>query len=335
MTPEIMCTHGLPIKQQRDAWRAWFSSVFELEEPEDANRGFRAESRYWALNDLGIGLISAPALRATRSRTLVRSNPVDHWCLTIGNHETGISTPNDSLTVPAKTPFLVSLGVVLASERLADERLHLYLPRDSFADIASQLDAAQSTMLEAGLGRLLGHFLRNLALSLPTLAPADLPHVTAAVRAMVGACVVPTADRIALAAGQIDATRLDKVRRIVRRNIDSPALDAGMICGALGVSRSQLYRMLKSEGGVARYIQKLRLEACHAWLSDDSDVRTIAEISERVGFDNPSQFSRAFRREFGASPSEIRIAAMENASIAPAAQHLLGLRPLSRLLTAL
>jgi hypothetical protein len=72
----------------------------------------------------------------------VRRNPVDHWCLTLGEHDTGVQKRDDCFRVPAQTPFLVSLGVDLTSERVADERLHIYLPRDNFAEIATQLDAA-------------------------------------------------------------------------------------------------------------------------------------------------------------------------------------------------
>jgi AraC-like DNA-binding protein len=333
MTPEILSTHGLPPPQQLDAWRSWFSSVFEVELPEDSSRGFLAESRYWTLDGFGIGQVSAPGLRATRSKALVRRNPMDHWCLTLGEHDTGVQKRDDCFRVPAQTPFLVSLGVDLTSERVADERLHIYLPRDNFAEIASQLDAARGIGLETGLGRLLGDFLRNLAHDLPKLAPADLPHVTAAVRAMIGACVVPTPDRMVVAAGHIDATRLDRIRRIIRRNVESPKLDAAMLCGALGISRTQLYRLLQGEGGVAHYIRKLRLEACHARLSDPSSRGTVAEIAARLGFDDASQFSRAFRREFGATPREVRVAAGGRAG--PVPPEASGIRPLSEFLRKL
>lgn len=336
MTPEIISTRGLPPGQQLDAWREWFSSVFEVERPQEARHGFPAESRYWALDGFGFGRVAAPGLCAARPRTLVRRNPVDHWCLTLGQRDTGIRTSDDSLAVPAWTPFLVSLGTDLASERVADERLHLYLPRDSFAEIASQLDAARGAVFATGLGRLLGHFLRNLARVLPGLTPAELPQITAAVRAMVGACVVPSADRIVLAAAQIDATRLDRIRRIVRRNIESPELGTGMLCGALGISRTQLYRLLQGEGGVAHYIRRLRLEACHARLSDPSSAGTIAGIAARLGFEDASQFSRAFRREFGATPRDVRAAALaEPGTALPRREDAPAGAPLGQLLEAL
>lgn len=335
MTPETLSTHGLPVTQQLDAWSGWFSSIFEMEEPADRSRGFAAESRYWAMDGFGIGQVSAPDLRAARTRALLRSNPVDHWCLTLGQRDTGISTPKASIVVPAGTPFLVSLGVDVVSQRAADERLHIYLPRDSFAELGAQLEAARGVVLETGLGRLLGDFLRNLARSLPKLAPSDLPHVAAAVRAMVGACVIPTPDRLVAAAGQIDATRLDRIRRLVRRNIEAPELGAGMLCDALGISRTQLYRLLQGEGGVARYIQKLRLEACRAQLGDGSRAGTIAEIAARFGFDDASRFSRAFRREFGVTPRDVRTGAAAEAAGPPRPSDALGIRPLGELLQVL
>lgn len=335
MTPEILSTHDLPAAQQLEAWRASFSAVFDLEQPQDTRLGFRAESRHWALDGLGIGKVSAPSLRAVRSRALVRSNPVDHWVLTVGQRDTGIRTPHDSVAVPAGTPFLISLGTDVSSERVADERLHIYLPRDNFAEIATQLDAARGLPLDTGLGRLLGDFLRNLACKLPNLTQEDVPHVTAAVRAMVGACVAPSADRIIQASRQIDAMRLDKIRRIVRQNIESPELDGGMICGALGMSRTQLYRLLNGEGGVAHYIRRLRLEACHDRLSDAANPATVGQIAARLGFDDPSQFSRSFRREFGMTPREVRAAALAGTGPASSPADLEGMRPLRAFLQGL
>lgn len=309
MTPEIMSTHHLPPAQQLDAWRSWFSSVFDVEHhPEYGEQGFPAESRHWTMDGFGVSQVRAPSLRALRTRTLVRRNPVDHWVVTLGQHDTSISTSDDSMAVPAQTPFLVSLGEDVFSERVADERLHFYLPRDHFGSFATQLDAARGRILESGLGRLLADFLRHLARTLPELRPEELPHVTGAVRAMVGACLVPSSDRMVLAAGQIDAVRLERVRRAVQRHMASPRLDAALLCHEVGMSRTQLYALLQGEGGVQHYIRRQRLEACHARLRDGTNRGSIAEIASRMGFDDPSQFSRVFRQEFGATPSEVRAA---------------------------
>ena len=54
------------------------------------------------------------------------------------------------------------------------------------------------------------------------------------------------------------------------------------------------------------YIQHRRLLAAHAALADPNDRRRILDIADEHGFGDGAEFSRAFRREFGDCPSEVR-----------------------------
>jgi len=60
----------------------------------------------------------------------------------------------------------------------------------------------------------------------------------------------------------------------------------------------------------SRWIQHQRLLASHALLSDVSCTATIAAIAQEFCFDDASAFSRVFRRKFGASPRDVRAAAL-------------------------
>jgi len=83
------------------------------------------------------------------------------------------------------------------------------------------------------------------------------------------------------------------------------------------MSRSNLYRLFEDSGGIARYIQRERLLEAHAVLADPANTQSISSIAEDLCFADASTFSRAFKREFGHSPGELRSAAL--AGLAPSA----------------
>jgi AraC-like DNA-binding protein len=318
MTPERFATHSLPAPDQFEAWRVWFHSVFDVMPRQLVEEGFPAESQLWKLDGLAVSRVSAPAIHVARTKALIRRDPVDHWVITLGHRvTTAVRTAGASLEAPAGVPFVLSLGNELISERSRDERLQFYLPRNSFCELAPMLDAVRGTVLNTPLGRLLADYMLLLERNLPDLTPEDLPRLTGAVRAMVGACIVPSPDRLAAATSQIGLGRLERVRRAVRRHLRSPSLGPDMLCREVGTSRSQLYRLLEGESGVARYIQRQRLLEGHVALCDVSNIKRIAVIAEELCFADASGFSRAFRQEFAMSPSDVRAASL--AGLAPAA----------------
>ncbi|MBR0682787.1 helix-turn-helix domain-containing protein [Roseomonas eburnea] len=319
MSTQVFSTRAVPADQQLDAWRSWFEPVFDVAKPDDGTaQGFEAESAVRILGGAVFSQVTTPHIHAIRGMRNIRRDPVDHWSITVGTRETRLTLARGSLAVPASTPFVVCLGEPVESEREADERLQLYLPRDRFASLAPVLDQARGTPMLGPTGRLLADYLRLLARSLPGLPDEDLPRLSEPIRAMVAACVTPVGAVSELAAEQMDLTRLEQVRQAIRRRLSSATLTAGSLCREVGMSRSQLYRLLEGEGGVIHYIQRLRLQASHAVLSDPHDMRPIAAIAEACGFYDPSTFSRAFRREFGVAPSDFRVAARVGAAPATA-----------------
>src|SRR5262249_51170805 len=73
-------------------------------------------------------------------------------------------------------------------------------------------------------------------------------------------------------------------------------------------------------GGVARYIQRQRLLEARAVLSDPRTTQSISAIAENLCFVDASSFSRAFKREFGYSPSQVRSAALAGVTLGAAPQ---------------
>jgi len=310
MTPATLATHSLPVSEQFDAWRAWYAAVFDTSSRQPAVEGFRARTTAWTLDGFGFSRVATPPISITRTKTLVRRNPVDHWCISLGETSAiTLKVGEDVVEAAPRVPFIFSLGDETYSERALD-RIQLYLARDHFQAIAPLLDGARGMALDTPEGHLLTDYMILLERNIPHLPAGDGPKLARAIQAMVSACVAPSADRLVEAGSVIDLTLMERVRRAVARNLRSPSLSPEKLCREAATSRSQLYRLLEDEGGVAHYILRRRLSESFSLLCDSSSNLPIGKVAEMLCFADGSSFSRAFRREFGISPSDVRAGAV-------------------------
>lgn len=97
-----------------------------------------------------------------------------------------------------------------------------------------------------------------------------------------------------------------KVQKFVADNLDDDQLDVSAVCQHVGLSRMQVHRKLKALTGksTTKFIRSLRMHHARQLLQK-TDLH-IAEIAFRVGYSDPSYFSRQFSEEFGQPPSYAR-----------------------------
>lgn len=316
MLPEIFTTKTVCPRDRTKAWQEWFAPVLDVTPLLDANEEFLAENRVWKLGGLVMSRVSAPPVRVVRTKTHVRRSAIDHWVITYAQRGTmTVNTDIASFEVPAGVPYLWSLGEESESERSRVDRVQFFMSRDAFSDIAPMLDAARGSILDTQLGHLLGDYMLALERRLPALTLAELPALSNAVRSIIVAAVAPSSARLALAKDQIGFGRMEQVRKAVRRHLRSPVLGPASLSRLVAISRSNLYRLLEPVGGVAHYIQKQRLLEAHAQLCNLAGDRAIFTMADELCFPDASTFSRAFRREFRHSPSEVRAAALAGIAI--------------------
>lgn len=328
MDPEVFDTRCLPRSQQFEAWEQWYGRVFDTVPLRPESEGFEARHMTWRLDGFAFSRVAAPAIAGKRSRTHIHRDSVDHWVITLTKRGTHKVLTRGIVAEPALgVPLVQSLADPMESERSDYDRVQLYLGRDDFREIAAMMDAARDIPLDSPNGRLLAEYLLLLERSLPALEKGTSQGLKDALRAMVAVCIKPTADRIVEAATPIRASRLELVRRAVERHMRVSALGAAMLCKEVGMSRSQLYRLLDGEGGVARYIQNKRLEAAYSELRDTANIKSISVIAFDLCFPDASSFSRMFRRRFGISPSDVRGASFGQLIQAHASDDRLLLKP--------
>lgn len=311
MDPCTFSTDSFAPREQRTAWSEWFQPVFDVLSDDDDGRGFSGQYKIWKIGDIGLTWASAPAARTVRLPSHVRRSPIDHWVITYcRNGPTAMSTGSGRLDARPGVPFVWSLGHDSDSRRTAAERLQLYLPRDSFSSSRTSLDMAAGSAVVGQHGTMLADYMVMLERNMASLTAEDAARLPAAIEVMVAACLAPSPDRVASALRQIELTLMERVRQAVRRNLRSPSLGPDKLCREAAMSRSQLYRVLEDEGGAANYIQRCRLAESFTMLCDTSKSVAIGRLAELLCFADASTFSRAFRREFGMSPSEARNSAL-------------------------
>jgi len=108
---------------------------------------------------------------------------------------------------------------------------------------------------------------------------------------------------------------LDQMLIMLRRHLADPDLSPGMVAARLGVSVRTLHKRFQdADTTFGKWILENRLLACQRAFEDPRHAPfTISQIAYGWGFNDLSNFSKAFKARFGVSPTEYR-RALQNAS---------------------
>ena len=104
----------------------------------------------------------------------------------------------------------------------------------------------------------------------------------------------------------IEIVLIDKINQLIDENLDNQSFSSDTICKELGLSRSQLFRLVKdsSDLSISLYIRQRKLQKAKELLVN-SELK-ISEITYAVGIDFPQSFSKYFTETYGVSPTEYR-----------------------------
>ena len=97
---------------------------------------------------------------------------------------------------------------------------------------------------------------------------------------------------------------LKKMIEIITLNIEETDFSADELAQKMGINERQLYRKMKGISGntVHEFVTKVRMNKAEELLKN-SDL-SISQIAYKVGYSEPSNFSRTFSKHFGCSPSQ-------------------------------
>lgn len=115
---------------------------------------------------------------------------------------------------------------------------------------------------------------------------------------------VPLEPIKSIAPTDIDDKFLTRMQQIIEDNISNPEFNINVLTNELAISRSGLFSKIKSLSGMTPndMIMLVRLNKAAHLLKENNFH--INEICYMVGFNNPSYFSKCFKRQFGITPYE-------------------------------
>lgn len=296
-----------------DAWDIWRDAIAHLYDIEEVSgpEAFRAGIEVFDLRTMLLSRLTSEGMEQTGRRTsqLIRRSGVDHYAIEFcisGDNLAGDSR-NGNFRFQAGSIVVLDLGQPMTSNAGHFDSLTLTIPREVLDHHCPGTERQHGTCIGGqGLARLLRDHALSLFRHLPEMNTNEADAAAEATAALVAACLAPSGERLGQAGGVIDRTLLDRAKRHIETRLFDADLSTATICAAVGTSRSNLYRLFRSAGGVARYIQERRLRSVHSALRNSAERRSISELAYNAGFASASHFSRAFRDLFGCSPSDIK-----------------------------
>jgi len=298
-------TKDLRPEDQFDAWRSLLAETIDLLPTAESAETFEAEFSSWSFGDVVFTrtlYANAPA-RHWRHR---QRSFVDHWCVVLAHSQFDRKDALSLVNPYQGNLSFRSLAIPFEGHAEDTEVLTLFLPRDFCREEVDDFERAHDLDIDPALGALLAGYMDNLARHLPHISPDRAQGMAAATRSLVAACIAPRAERAEAADAPLASHLIDRARLVVRQNMASPEFGPEQLARLMAMSRSKLYRFFESTGGVAHFINRERLREAHRRLNSSRDALSIHVIGNEVGFIDHSTFSRAFRREFGYSPTEAR-----------------------------
>ena len=181
----------------------------------------------------------------------------------------------------------------------------LIFPRERVLAVCPRLGDVDALppLGESASARLLARYLDALAMELPALDDAAGTAAADAALELLRAAVEPSVPTTR--AAKREALRAS-VRRHVRERLQDPALSPVSIAKAHAISVRALHALFEDSGeSVAGLVRRERLRRCFEDLMRPSGG-SVTEIAFRWGFRDAAHFSRVFKREYGATPSEAR-----------------------------
>lgn len=313
-------TAALDSKHKFDAWKESISIMCDVAPTKDGVPiGFETELESYMIGSILAVYSKIGDQTLYRDRRTIARDGMDHIMIQYfpkgGNQ---ITTARGTLRAGPGDIQIIDMTQNLSVTTCADyspgieeqltDTVTMFFGREKFEALLPMIHRFHGRVLAAGtpLNGLLRTYLQGLWQNAPLMTQKEANAVAQPTIGLLAAVLGETPDLLDQAQETIHRAALARVFNFINTNIENPRLGPNEIMAHLGVSRASLFRLCKPYGGVMAMIRERRLFRARQLLARSDTSKSIKFMAHNLGFDSASQFARAYRGQFGFSPSETR-----------------------------
>lgn len=306
------CTDDLPERDREAAWHEDISVIFDhASAPVEDPFPFHACFDVYHFGHSALARLQASSGRYMRSTRKATTDGMDAILIQLFL-EGGVQFGVGQRTTYAEAGDIIVFDLAQPVDNV-NQRFHnitMGWPREMIEALVPRISSWHGHCLpkdDPSVALLRQHMVSSCDLA-PQFTQAQGQRVEKATLALVGAALSGnelTPEQLEMP--DMKALLVYQIKRYIRKHLSDTDQSPEQIARHFGISRRQLYQLLKSVGGIARYQMHLRLKRCMADLQNPDHARMqISEIAYRWGYRNLATFNRNFRSTFDTTASEVR-----------------------------
>jgi AraC-like DNA-binding protein len=304
-------TEDIPEADRAARWRDHHARIALNVEVEPApNQPFEACQISRILPVLHLLSLRLSPVRIRRTRV---TDGNDEFALVINRAgQVKVSARRREVRLDPGDGLLISSDDAMIWDRLSHgESLSLRVPRSVLSSIVAGIDDAVMRPI-SGQSETLRHLtcyaaslIEGNALAAPDLQNVAINHVHDLIALALG---VPRDAAEVTNAGGLRTARLRAAKVYIVENSFRQDISVGVVASHLGVTPRYLQRLFEADGTTfSAFLLGQRLARAYRTLCDEqASDRPVGVIAYDVGFGDLSYFNRCFRRQYGATPTEVR-----------------------------
>lgn len=301
---------GIDPGQAFDRYKELYAYGSDVERTVDP---FFARVRAWRLDRTLLFAREYGGIRHRR-RERVETDGFDHFVLHhVVSGELLGGPEGDPVRVGPGETLLLDTREPMESGARAVGLITASLAREAVRAAAGSLENLHGRLIAAQEGALLSALLRALVEQAACLPRGAQAAVTRTLVDLLSVAINPVGTGARSDFYRLEYVRREAVHRLVEARLADRKLSVSEISSETGISRTSLYRLFETQGGVVRFIQRVRLQRLRDRLDDRAcDGQSLAELASLLGFSGESHAGRLFKQAFGVSPGVYRSASIRD-----------------------